>query len=288
MITANSPQQSAKSSNSMTHEAPLAMFRWDMMFLQITSRKEHIVHKEIQVNIRETKLKNIAKLNTKLKNANWARVYNELNHNTSYEIFIDILISHIDECLPWKKVKVKTETNGWLTKGICPGYTTRIRITSWIHNTHQDHVLNTQHTSGSHPGYATHIRFTSWICYTHQDHVLDTQHTSGSRPGYTTHIRITSWIHDTHQDQVHQCSVHSLSMSLVFTRYLLQRPKLFVDNSRSSHAPPLVTRTYRRLSLASPRLNSVLSPGQDTTCCHWRTVVIVIYAHSRVASQCKT
>ena len=67
---------------------------------------------------RNTNLKNMTKLNTELKNANWARVYNELNPNTSYEIFIDILNSHIDECLPWKKLKVKTETNEWLTKGI--------------------------------------------------------------------------------------------------------------------------------------------------------------------------
>ena len=65
-----------------------------------------------------TNLKNMTKLNTELKNANWARVYNELNPNTSYEIFIEILNSHIDECLPWKKLKVKTETNEWLTKGI--------------------------------------------------------------------------------------------------------------------------------------------------------------------------
>ena len=67
---------------------------------------------------RNTNLKNMTKLNTELKNANWARVYNELNPNTSYEIFIKILNSHIDECLPWKKLKVKTETNEWLTKGI--------------------------------------------------------------------------------------------------------------------------------------------------------------------------
>ena len=67
---------------------------------------------------RNTNLKNMTKLNTKLKNANWAKVYNELNPNTSYEIFIEILNSHIDECLPWKKLKVKTETNEWLTKGI--------------------------------------------------------------------------------------------------------------------------------------------------------------------------
>ena len=45
-------------------------------------------------------------------------MYNELNPNTSYEIFIEILNSLIDECLPWKKLKVKTETNEWLTKGI--------------------------------------------------------------------------------------------------------------------------------------------------------------------------
>ena len=42
----------------------------------------------------------MTKLNTKLKNANWARVYNELKPNTSYEIFIEILNSHIDEYLP--------------------------------------------------------------------------------------------------------------------------------------------------------------------------------------------
>ena len=60
----------------------------------------------------------MTKLSTELKNANWTRVYNELNPNTSYEIFIEILNSHIDECLPWKKLKVKTETNEWLTKGI--------------------------------------------------------------------------------------------------------------------------------------------------------------------------
>ena len=47
-----------------------------------------------------TNLNNMTKLNTKLKNANWTRVYNELNPNTSYEIFIEILNSHIDECLP--------------------------------------------------------------------------------------------------------------------------------------------------------------------------------------------
>ena len=59
----------------------------------------------------------MTKLNTELNNANWARVYNELNPNTSYEIFIEILNSHIDECLPWKKLNVRTETNEWLTKG---------------------------------------------------------------------------------------------------------------------------------------------------------------------------
>ena len=67
---------------------------------------------------RNTNLKNMTKLNTKLKSANWAKVYNELNPNTSYEILIEILNSHIDECLPWKKLKVKTETNEWLTKSI--------------------------------------------------------------------------------------------------------------------------------------------------------------------------
>ena len=41
----------------------------------------------------------MTKLNTKPKNANWARVYNELNPNSSYEIFIEILNSHIDECI---------------------------------------------------------------------------------------------------------------------------------------------------------------------------------------------
>ena len=45
-----------------------------------------------------TNLKNMTKLNTELNNANCARVYNELNPNTSYEIFIEILNSHIDEC----------------------------------------------------------------------------------------------------------------------------------------------------------------------------------------------
>ena len=65
-------------------------------------------------------IKNMNKLNINLKITYWARVrvYNELNPNTSYEIFIEILHSHIDECLPWKKLKVKTETNEWLTKGI--------------------------------------------------------------------------------------------------------------------------------------------------------------------------
>ena len=47
------------------------------------------------------------KLNISLKNANWTRVYNDLNPNTSYEIFIEILNSHIDECLPWKKTQSK-------------------------------------------------------------------------------------------------------------------------------------------------------------------------------------
>ena len=59
----------------------------------------------------------MTKLNTELKNANWTRVYNELNPNTSYEILIEILSAHIDECLPRKKLKVKTETNEWLTNG---------------------------------------------------------------------------------------------------------------------------------------------------------------------------
>ena len=49
---------------------------------------------------RDTNLKNINKLNTKLKKANGARLYNGVNHNTSCEIFIEILIYHIHECLP--------------------------------------------------------------------------------------------------------------------------------------------------------------------------------------------
>ena len=56
---------------------------------------------------RNTNLKNMNKLNINLINANCARVYNELNPNTSYEIFIEILNSHIDECLPWKKTQSK-------------------------------------------------------------------------------------------------------------------------------------------------------------------------------------
>ena len=72
---------------------------------------------------RNTNLKNMTKLNTELKKCKLGKVYNELNPNTrsantSYEIFIEILNSYIDECLPWKKLKVKTETNEWLTKGI--------------------------------------------------------------------------------------------------------------------------------------------------------------------------
>ena len=55
---------------------------------------------------RNTNLNNMNKLNTHLKNANWARVYNELNP-TSYEIFIEIVNYHIDECLPWKKTQSK-------------------------------------------------------------------------------------------------------------------------------------------------------------------------------------
>ena len=81
---------------------------------------------------RNTNLKNMTKLNTKLKNANWARVYNELNPNTSYEIFIEILNSHIDECLPWKKLKVKTETNEWLTKGILTSCKEKTAFTKFI------------------------------------------------------------------------------------------------------------------------------------------------------------
>ena len=41
---------------------------------------------------RNTNLNNMHELNINLKNANWARVYNELNPNNSYEIFIKILI----------------------------------------------------------------------------------------------------------------------------------------------------------------------------------------------------
>ena len=57
---------------------------------------------------------NITKLNTKLKNANWARV----NPDLHMKIFIETLNSHIDEYLPWKKIKVNTETNEWLIQGI--------------------------------------------------------------------------------------------------------------------------------------------------------------------------
>ena len=61
---------------------------------------------------------NIAKLNAKLKNANCEEVYNDTNPNSSYDTFIGLLNSHINECLPWKKIKIRPHNNDWLTKGI--------------------------------------------------------------------------------------------------------------------------------------------------------------------------
>ncbi|WP_240991765.1 hypothetical protein, partial [endosymbiont of Tevnia jerichonana] len=66
---------------------------------------------------RASSVNNIAKLNKKLKDANWEEVYNDTNPNSSYDAFIELLNSHINECLPWKKIKVRPHTNDWLTKG---------------------------------------------------------------------------------------------------------------------------------------------------------------------------
>ena len=67
---------------------------------------------------RANSVNNIAKLNAKVKNANWEEVYNDTNPNSSYDTFIGILNSHINECLPWKNIKIRPHTNDWLTKGI--------------------------------------------------------------------------------------------------------------------------------------------------------------------------
>ena len=63
--------------------------------------------------------KNIEKLNSELKNANWDDVFVDENPDSAYDTFLIILTSLINKCLPLKKVKRKiTDKSDWLTKGI--------------------------------------------------------------------------------------------------------------------------------------------------------------------------
>ena len=61
---------------------------------------------------------NISKLKTQLQTSNWEEVYKDQNPCTSYDTFLEILNTQINECLPWKKFKMKTCKSEWLTKGI--------------------------------------------------------------------------------------------------------------------------------------------------------------------------
>ena len=59
---------------------------------------------------------NISKLKTQLQTSNWEEVYKDQNPCTSYDTFLEILNTQMNECLPWKKFKMKTCKSKWLTK----------------------------------------------------------------------------------------------------------------------------------------------------------------------------
>ena len=61
---------------------------------------------------------NISKLKTQLQTSNWEEVYKDQNPCTSYDSFLEILNTQMNECLPLKKFKVKIYKSEWLTKGI--------------------------------------------------------------------------------------------------------------------------------------------------------------------------
>ena len=52
---------------------------------------------------RKASSEKINKLNIKIKNLNWDEVYTDNDHCTTYDTFLNILESHIEECLPLKK-----------------------------------------------------------------------------------------------------------------------------------------------------------------------------------------
>ena len=60
----------------------------------------------------------IHKINLELQEANWQEVCTDENPCTSYNNSIAIVTSLIDKCLPLKKLKVKSKSSQWLTKGI--------------------------------------------------------------------------------------------------------------------------------------------------------------------------
>ena len=84
--------------------------------LQINSK---ITKKYAYIFRRMNTAKNIEKLNSELKNANWDDVFVDENPDSAYDTFLIILTSLINKCLPLKKVKRKiTDKSEWLTKGI--------------------------------------------------------------------------------------------------------------------------------------------------------------------------
>ena len=84
--------------------------------LQINSK---ITKKFAYIFRRMNTAKNIEKLNSELKNANWDDVFVDENPDSAYDTFLIILTSLINKCLPLKKVKRKiTDKSEWLTKGI--------------------------------------------------------------------------------------------------------------------------------------------------------------------------
>ena len=57
-----------------------------------------------------------SKLKTQLQTSNWEEVYKDQNNCSSYDTFLEILNTQMNECLPWKKIKMKTCKSEWLTK----------------------------------------------------------------------------------------------------------------------------------------------------------------------------
>ena len=84
--------------------------------IQINSK---ITKKYAYIFKRMSTAKNIEKLNSELKNANWDDVFVDENPDSAYGTFLSILTSLINKCLPLKKVKRKiTDKSEWLTKGM--------------------------------------------------------------------------------------------------------------------------------------------------------------------------